>query len=90
MPSLDSYLASDETSPRPSLQSLVHDLDLAVEIKELRRQLAERDAEVARLKRTIVEQANDYKLRINSIADILKTGADRKVSEDIRTYLNVS
>ncbi|KAK6052532.1 hypothetical protein COOONC_09963 [Cooperia oncophora] len=55
MPSLDSYLTSNETSPRPSLQSLVHDLDLTVEIKELRRQLAERDAEVARLKRTIVE-----------------------------------
>ncbi|XGW14483.1 hypothetical protein V3C99_000637 [Haemonchus contortus] len=90
MPSLDSYLTSNETSPHPSLQSLVHDLDLTVEIKELRRQLAERDAEVARLKRKIVEQANDYKIRINSIADILKNGADRKVSEDIRTYLNVS
>ncbi|XGW13171.1 hypothetical protein V3C99_013643 [Haemonchus contortus] len=90
MPSLDSYLTSNETSPHPSLQSLVHDLDLTVEIKELRRQMAERDAEVARLKRKIVEQANDYKIRINSIADILKNGTDRKVSEDIRTYLNVS
>ncbi|VDO65422.1 unnamed protein product [Haemonchus placei] len=90
MPSLDSYLTSNETSPHPSLQSLVHDLDLTVEIKELRRQMAERDAEVARLKRKIVEQANDYKIRINSIADILKNGTDRKVFEDIRTYLNVS
>ncbi|KAK5978891.1 hypothetical protein GCK32_012178 [Trichostrongylus colubriformis] len=55
MPSRESYLTSVETSPHPSLQGLVHDMDLTVEIKELRRQLAERDAEVARLKRTIVE-----------------------------------
>ncbi|VDP12368.1 unnamed protein product [Heligmosomoides polygyrus] len=79
MPALDIYLNSN-----------VRDLDVNIEIKELRRQLADRDAEVARLQRKIVEQANDYKARISSIAEILKTATDRKVSEDIRVYISAT
>lgn len=87
--SLDVYITSNGMSPAENLQMLARDLDLTVQIKDLRRQLAERDAEVARLQRTIVEQANEYKFRLNSIMDILKTATEKKVSEDIRLYLNV-
>lgn len=90
MPALDIYLNSNETSSGENLRNLVRDLDVNIEIKELRRQLADRDAEVARLQRKIVEQANDYKARISSIAEILKTATDRKVSEDIRVYISAT
>ncbi|EYC33653.1 hypothetical protein Y032_0002g916 [Ancylostoma ceylanicum] len=55
VPTLDSFSTQVDDSPSHQFQNLMHGLDLSVEIGELRRQLAERDAEVARLQRIIVE-----------------------------------
>ncbi|KAK6745836.1 hypothetical protein RB195_012137 [Necator americanus] len=87
---LDSFIARDDSSSGHHLQYLMHGLDLSVEIRELRRQLAESEAEVARLQRIIVEQANDYRSRISSLVDFFKAAADKKVAEDIRSYLGVT
>ncbi|EPB75543.1 hypothetical protein ANCCEY_05365 [Ancylostoma ceylanicum] len=56
VPTLDSFSTQVDDSPSHQFQNLMHGLDLSVEIGELRRQLAERDAEVARLQRIIVEK----------------------------------
>ncbi|WKY01546.1 hypothetical protein Q1695_015505 [Nippostrongylus brasiliensis] len=90
MPSLESCLTPLEPSPSEDIQNLVRDLEVIAEVKLLRRELADRDAEVARLQRKVVEQANDYKNRINSIADILKAAADKKIVDDVKHYLNVT
>ncbi|RCN47530.1 hypothetical protein ANCCAN_06432, partial [Ancylostoma caninum] len=89
VPTLDNFSAHADDSPGRQLQNLMHGLDLSVEIRELRRQLAEREAEVARLQRIIVEQADDYRSRINSIVDFFKAATERKVADDIRNYLGV-
>ncbi|VDM65443.1 unnamed protein product [Strongylus vulgaris] len=89
VPALDGVLSNDEPPPDQHLQHLMRGLDLSVAIRELRRQLAERETEVARLQRIIVEQANGYRARINSIAEFLKATADKKVAQDIHDYLGL-
>ncbi|KHJ92147.1 hypothetical protein OESDEN_07974 [Oesophagostomum dentatum] len=81
VPSLDSSFAHDENTSQ-NLRNLIQGLDLSIEIRDLKRQLAESEAEVARLQRVVVEQANDCRNRINVVIDFLKASIERKVAED--------
>ncbi|CAJ0596789.1 unnamed protein product, partial [Cylicocyclus nassatus] len=86
VPSSDS---SYEENFGPVLQQLMNGFDLRAEIVDLRRQLADCEAEVTRLQQVIVKQAEDYKARISAVAEILKFTADKQFAEDIRKFLGL-
>ncbi|VDM59835.1 unnamed protein product [Angiostrongylus costaricensis] len=68
---------------------LEHGRETNDEIGELRRRLADRDAEIEHLRRRVVEQGDEYRSQINVVLDILKTAVD-KVFENIRIFLGVA
>ncbi|KAJ1345602.1 hypothetical protein KIN20_000174 [Parelaphostrongylus tenuis] len=87
--SSDTYLTRTSTTSCEHAKELVHNRETNTEIGELRRQLADRDAEMERLQRRLIEQADEYKSQINSVVDTLKSAID-KVFEDMRIFLGVA